>query len=120
MTIFASIGGGPAVNVAVEKFYERVLSDPELVHFFADVHVDQLKSHQRAFMAAAFGGPEVYRGRDMANAHAGLGITDQDFDKVVGHLVATLNELDVPAETIADIGSALLPLRSQIVEAGTG
>jgi hemoglobin len=51
----------------------------------------------------------------MAAAHAKLGITDPDFDAVVGHLVATLTELEVPNEIIANIGSALAPLRSDIV-----
>lgn len=115
MSIFDSIGGAPAVSVAVDKFYERVLADAQLAHYFAGVDIDKLKSHQRAFIAAAIGGPNVYRGRDMATAHAELGITDPDFDAVVGHLVSTLTELGVPNEIIADIGNALAPLRSDIV-----
>ena len=53
----------------------------------------------------------------MASAHAGLGIADADFDAVVGHLVDTLSGLGVPEETIGQIGSALAPLRSDIVTA---
>ena len=55
----------------------------------------------------------------MATAHAKLAITDPDFDAVVGHLVATLTELEVPHEIIADIGNALAPLRSDIVSVPT-
>jgi len=77
MSIFDTIGGAPTVSVAVDKFYERVLSDPQLAHYFDKVDMDKLKSHQRAFIAAAIGGPNVYRGRDMATAHAKLGITAQ-------------------------------------------
>ena len=51
----------------------------------------------------------------MAAAHADLNLTRGDFDAVVTHLAATLNELGAPAEVIADIGSALSPLRSKIV-----
>lgn len=112
MSIYDSIGGAPAVRVAVDKFYERVLSDPQLAHYFGRVDMDKLKSHQRAFIAAAIGGPDVYQGRDMARAHANLGITDSDFDAVVRHLVATLTELRVPNEIIADIGNALAPRTS--------
>jgi hemoglobin len=119
MSIFDSIGGAPAVNVAVDKFYERVLNDPQLDHYFDGVDIYRLKAHQRVFMAAAIGGPDVYQGRDMASAHAKLAITDPDFDAVVGHLVATLTELEVPHEIIADIGSALAPLRSDIVSVPT-
>lgn len=115
MTIFDSIGGAPSVNAAVDELYLRVLDDRRLEPYFAGVDMAKLKSHQRAFIAAALGGPEIYSGRDMASAHEGLGITNRDFDAVVSHLVATLNELGVPAEIIADIGGALGPLRSEIV-----
>ncbi len=115
MSIFDAIGGAPAVAAAVDDFYSRVLGDPALAPFFDTTDMTRLKAHQRAFLAAAIGGPELYSGRDMSGAHAGLGISDDDFDAVVGHLVATLTGLGVPSETIEQIGGALAPLRSYIV-----
>jgi len=115
MTIYDSIGGAPAVSAAVDDFYVRVLADPALAPFFGNVDMSKLKSHQRSFIAAAVGGSEIYAGRDMAAAHAGLDIADSDFDAVVGHLVDTLTGLGVPADTIGQIGAALAPLRGDIV-----
>jgi hemoglobin len=115
MSIYAKIGGAPSVSLAVDRFYERVTGDPSLARHFEDVDLARLKSHQRAFLGAALGGPESYSGRDMAAAHAGLGITDDDFDRVVQHLVDTLTSLGVDDDTIAAIGAALAPLQDQIV-----
>ena len=115
MSIYESIGGAPAVRAAVDDFYARVLADPQLAPFFTDVDLQHLTAHQRAFIAAAIGGSEIYRGRDMAAAHARLAITDADFDAVVAHLVDTLTALGVPEETIGQIGGALAPLRGDIV-----
>jgi hemoglobin len=117
VSIYASIGGASAVRAAVDDFYTRVLADPGLAPFFTGVDLQHLKAHQRAFIAAAIGGSEIYHGRDMAAAHAGLAITDADFDAVVAHLVDTLTGLGVPAETIGQIGGALAPLRGDIVTA---
>jgi hemoglobin len=117
MSIYDSIGGAPAVAAAVDDFYARVLADPRLAPFFTGVDLQHLKAHQRAFIAAAIGGSEIYQGRDMAAAHAGLAITDADFDAVVAHLVDTLTGLGVPGETIGQIGGALAPLRGDIVSA---
>src|SRR5437762_642099 len=117
MTIFDSIGGVSAVRAAVDDFYARVLANPSLAPVFAGVDLDRLKTHQRAFMAAALGGPQLYAGRDMAAAHAALAITDAQFDAVVGHLVAALTALGVSQDTIGAIGAALLPLRADIVTA---
>ena len=115
MSIYEEIGGPDAVAAAVEEFYRRLLADPELSEYFADTDLAKLKSHQRAFIAAALGGPEIYAGRDMAAAHAGLAISGDAFDAVVGHLVDTLASLGVPDAVIASIGSVLAPLRADIV-----
>lgn len=117
MSIYDSIGGAPAVRAAVEDFYARVLADPRLAPFFTGTDLHHLKAHQRAFIAAAIGGSQIYEGRDMAAAHAGLAITDEDFDAVVAHLVDTLTGLGVSEETIGQIGGALAPLRGDIVTA---
>jgi hemoglobin len=114
-SIFTSIGGAPAVALAVDDFYARALGDPVLAPYFDGVDLQRQKRHMRAFLAGAIGGPDVYRGRDMTAAHAHLRVTDQAFDHVVEHLVATLTALEVPAEHIAAIGAKLAPLRAQIV-----
>ncbi|NUT34588.1 MAG: hypothetical protein HOV79_16110 [Hamadaea sp.] len=44
-----------------------------------------------------------------------LSVGDAEFDAVVGHLAATLAELYVPQETIAQIAARIEPLRAQIV-----
>jgi len=115
MSIYDSIGGAPAIRAAVDDFYARVLADARLAPFFTGTDLHRLKAHQRAFIAAAVGGPEIYAGRDMASAHAGLGIGDGDFDVVVGHLAGTLTGLGVPEDMIGQIGGALAPLRDDIV-----
>jgi hemoglobin len=116
MSIYDEIGGKAAVAAAVDGFYARVLDDEVLAHWFIGTDMPRQKAHMRAFLAAAIGGPTVYAGRDMRGAHRGLGITDEAFDHVVEHLVATLTELQVPASIIASIGATLAPLRDLVVE----
>jgi hemoglobin len=114
-TIYDEIGGRDGVAAAVDTFYDRVLADDLLAPYFDTTDMRRQKQHLRAFLAAAVGGPDVYAGRDMSEAHAGLGITDEAFDRVVGHLVATLTALGVAPATIGAIGDAVAPLRAGIV-----
>ncbi len=116
-TLFERIGGKEAVEVAVDLFYHKVLGDSRLEHYFESAEISKLKSHQRAFLTSAMGGPGKYSGADMGPAHARLGVTNEHFDAVVLHLVDTLTELDVASDVIAEIGAALTPLRDQIVSA---
>lgn len=115
MTLYDAIGGEASVTAAVDDFYARVLADPELSGFFGATALPRLKAHQRAFITLALGGPPAYQGRSMTEAHSGLGIADQHFDKVVGHLGDTLAALGVPVGTIAEITTVLGPLRTEIV-----
>jgi hemoglobin len=116
-SIYDRLGGHDAVRLAVDRLYDRVTGDPVLAPYFAGVDIGRLARHMRPFIAAAVGGPDVYRGRDMGVAHAGLGITHAHFDRTVAHLVAVLDELGAGRELIDDIGARLEPLRSAIVGA---
>jgi hypothetical protein len=73
-SIFEAIGGLPALEVAVERFYERVTADPELASFFVGMDLHKLKYHQIAFLGQALGGPIRFNGRTMQRAHAHLRI----------------------------------------------
>lgn len=117
MSIYDAIGGSASVSAAVDLFYDKVLADEILAPYFTQTDMASQKTHMRAFLAVALGGPSIYAGRDMHAAHAGKGITNEAFDHVVGHLVATLTELGVPGEIIEEIGGKLSPLRGEVVEA---
>ena len=117
MTIYDQIGGKTAITAAVDLFYDKVLADPVLTRYFVHTGMVRQKTHLRAFLAAALGGPDLYVGTSMATAHAGRGITNEAFDHVVEHLVAALTELGVPDDTIRTIGATLAPMRGDIVEA---
>lgn len=116
MSVYEQIGGSAPVQAAVDLFYEKVTADGRLAPWFEGVDMRRLKAHQRAFIGAALGGPDTYRGRDMGAAHAGLGITPDAFGAVVGHLVAALEELGVDGGTVGVIVETLAPLEAQIVD----
>jgi hemoglobin len=105
--LYEKLGGAAAVDLAVEKFYEKVLADERVQHFFAHLDMEQQKSHQKDFMTYAFGGAESWQGRSMREAHqglvAGMGLTDCHFDAIAENLVETLVELEVPPSLIDEV-----------------
>ncbi len=98
-SLYQRIGGDAALNAAVEEFYRRIIADADLAPVFASTDMQRLKSHQRRFLALAFGGPNAYGGRDLRSAHAPItqrhGLGHVHFDAVIGHLVDTLDALGV-------------------------
>ncbi len=107
-TLYEQIGGEAAVNAAVDIFYRKVLTDHRINRFFDGVNMAQQAAKQKAFLTMAFGGPHNYTGEDMRKGHAHLvklGLDDSHFDAVMENLGATLAELNVPKELIAQVAA---------------
>ena len=116
-SLYDAIGGRASLVAAVDVFYRRVLADPELGPFFPGGVGDRHRAYLITFLGEALGGPSRYRGRDMATAHRGLHISDGHFDRVAGHLDATLDELGVPRHLTDRIIGIAAGLRSAVVTA---
>jgi methyl-accepting chemotaxis protein len=117
-TLFDAIGGEAAVDAACDLFYDKVLADDRLSHFFADANIERLKEMQRAFLSKALGGPDEYSGRDLTAAHAHLvkmGLDDDHFDAVAHHLAATLAELGVVDDVAMSVLSVVESTRDAIL-----
>src|SRR6188472_1643405 len=114
-SVFDQIGGMAAVGATVDELYARVLGDPKLAPFFDGLEMERQRSHMRSFIAAALGSTKAYEGRDMAEVHAGLGITARDFDGVASHLAGALRSLGVPTEQVQAVLARIAPLRDEIV-----
>ena len=115
MTLYDSLGQSAGITTAVDQFYGRVLADPSLAPYFEGTDLDKLREHQAALLIGVTGGPENYTGRSLQLAHRRLGITDEAFDKVVGHLGATLDALGVAPDVRDQVAGALGAERGNIV-----
>lgn len=118
MGLYDEIGGEAAVNAAVDIFYRKVLKDDRIKHFFDGVDMDRQAAKQKAFLTMALGGPNNYTGEDMRRGHAHLvakGLNDSHFDAVMENLGATLTELNVPANLIAQAASIAESTRNDVL-----
>src|SRR3954464_6121304 len=102
-TLYETLGAQEGISAAVDAFYERVIADPDLAGYFEGVDMPTLRRHQTDMLVTATGGPLQYTGQDMAEAHHGLAITNAAFDKVVGHLSATLEAAGAGNDAIAAV-----------------
>jgi hemoglobin len=118
MSLYDEIGGEAAVNAAVDIFYRKVLKDDRIKHFFDGVDMAKQAAKQKAFLTMAFGGPHNYTGEDMRKGHAHLvarGLNDSHFDAVMENLGATLTELKVPANLIAQAAAIAESTRNDVL-----
>ena len=117
VNVYQAIGGRAAVSAAVEGLYGRVLADPVLSRFFPGGVAAKHLAYVITILGEALGGPERYRGPDLAGAHRGLGITDADFDQTAVHLAEVLDGLGVPGHLADHIVGIVAGLRPAVVTA---
>lgn len=119
VSLYEQIGGQPAVDAAVDIFYRKMLSDDRVSHFFDDVDMDKQIVKQKGFLTFAFGGPNAYTGKSMREGHKHLikrGLNDTHVDIVIEHLGATLKELGVPDNLIAQVADIANSVRDDVLD----
>lgn len=114
-SLFERIGGMDAVNAAVDIFYKKVLADEGINHFFKHTDMPNQMAKQKAFLAFAFGAPLAYTGKNMRDAHAHMHLTEAHFNAVAGHLVSTLQELNVAQDLIDEVVAIALTTKEDVL-----
>ena len=105
-TLYEAVGGMPFFEALVDRFYDGVAADPELLVLYP--HPDDLapaRRHLTLFLAQYWGGPTTYseeRGHPRLRArHLPFTIGDAERDRWLRHMRAAVAAMDPPPE-IAD------------------
>jgi len=118
ISLCEQLGGQPAVEAAVDRFYRKVLKDDRIRGFFADVDMEKQIDNQKAFLTMVFGGPVNYSGKDMRAGHAHLvsrGLNDSHVDVVIELLGQTLAELGVAKPLIDQVAALANSVRNDVL-----
>lgn len=118
-SLYERVGGYNALAAVVDDFIGRLVADKQFEKFFAGHSIDskkRIRQHILDQFCAATGGPCVYTGRDMKTTHAGLGITEADWDAAAKHLAASLDKFKVPAKEKGEVLAFVTSLKKDIVE----
>ncbi len=118
-SLYERIGGYDALAAATDDLLDRLTGDPQIGDYWKGHSTDSMKRDRQLivdFLCEAFGGPVIYRGRDMRTSHIGLGISESDWDVFVGHAVATLDRFEVHGQEREDFLAAVASLKDDIVE----
>ena len=99
----------------VDDFVGNVAADNRINKFFAKTDIPRLKRLLVEQICAGTGGPCTYTGRDMRSAHAGMGITDAQFNALVEDLVKSLDKFKVPEKEKGELLGILGPMKPSIV-----
>jgi hemoglobin len=119
-SLYERLGAKPAITAVVDEFVARVAADAKINRYFAAAAANPqrlaaFKGKLVDQICAASGGPCTYTGKNMKDAHAGMGITGAEFDALVGDLVGALDKFKVPEREKGELLGALGPMKTDIV-----
>jgi len=115
-SLYDRLGGGDAINALTESWVARVGADDRANGKFVRTDIERLMKEVVDQLCEATGGPCTYTGRSMLETHAGMKVTAGEFDVVMQHLDAALDELNVPKAEQDELVGLLRPMRVDIVE----
>ncbi|MDO9204964.1 group 1 truncated hemoglobin [Methylotenera sp.] len=118
-TLFEQLGGQEAIDAVVDHFYNIMLKDDRVKHFFVNTDMARQRNHQKRFVAVALGGPNLYDGRAMREGHTHLvekmGLNDSHFDATVQNLGRAMRDLNVTENLIVEVAAIVETTRYDVL-----
>jgi hemoglobin len=123
ISLWARLGGEPAVRAVVHDFVALAASDPQVDftrggrYSLDATAVANLEKHLVELISAVSGGPLKYEGRPMKTVHQGMAITDAQFAALAGDLSVVLNKYNVSRKEADELLAIIAATRKDVVEA---
>jgi hemoglobin len=118
-TLYKRLGGYDAIAAVCDDLLPRLMGDTQLARFWQNRAQDSIRREKQLlvdFLCACSGGPLYYVGRDMKTSHRGMGISESDWQRFIGHLETTLDTFEVPAAERAEVLGFIDRTKADIVE----
>jgi hemoglobin len=120
VSLYERLGKEPGITKVVDDFVESVVKNakypPKLKDHFKRADVAVLKRKLVDQIGEATGGPQKYTGKNMKDAHKGLGITEADFNALVSSLTEALTKNKVGDKEQKELLGLLAPMKGDVVE----
>jgi hemoglobin len=116
--LFDLIGGPSTIEAATKLFYENILQDESLRHFFDGVDMAHIRSRQTTLISMLLGG-RVYTGKNIHDAHArsrDQGLNDGHFDLFLHHFRTALEEVGVEPQNADKVMKRLERKRGTVLD----
>ena len=115
MPLFQRLGGEQGIHAITREIVRLHLQNPPIRHHFEKLDPDAVARRVAEFMISGTGGPQVYRGPDLATSHRSMKLTNRDFVLAGGDVVQAMKNLKHGQEEIDEVVCTLVSLRAQVV-----
>ena len=123
-TLYERLGGIFNIAAVVNNFSDRLLKNPKIVDANPELHewhtvtyhtrMPGLKWGRTWWLAMKAGGPFLYTGKEMRDAHFDLKISPEVFDEVSAELANALDDFNVPEREKQEVLAAFAAEKGEV------
>lgn len=114
-SLFDRMGGASVVAQVVDKSLDLSMTDPRTKRSFQKINLKRLREKLNEQICALSNGPCRYTGDNMKDVHAGLDITDAEFNGLVEHLITALDANAVDLREKNELLKLLAPMKRDVI-----
>ena len=114
-SLYRALGGKHNIARFSAEFVDIAVKDERIKASFANASLGRIKHMLAAQICAISGGPVVYKGHSMKQAHEKLGLRNADFNAGVEDLQTAMDHAGVPFYTQNKLLALLAPMQRDIV-----
>ncbi|MEQ6885356.1 group 1 truncated hemoglobin [Salicola sp. Rm-C-2C1-2] len=114
--VYQALGERSGIETIVKDLLGRIANDERLAAQFKSIDVRRFHRNLSDQLCQLSGGPCRYGGDDMRSIHAGIGVTDTQFNALAEQLVRAMEEEGVPTWAQNRLLERLVPLHEDIVD----
>jgi hemoglobin len=118
-SLYKRIGGYDAIAAVIDDLFALMRADPRFARFGAGRGLDSRRRAQQLtvdLICSASGGPCYYTGRDMRTSHAGLQITEAEWEASLKMTRKALQNHSVGLQEQSEFLALFEQYRNDIVE----
>jgi hemoglobin len=113
--LYQAFGEQTGIRALMDDFVVRLKADPRIGDQFKDTKGDNLAKQLTDQVCQLAGGPCIYKGPDMKEAHANMDVTRSHFNALVEVLQATMNARGIPFTRQNQLLALLAPMHRDVV-----
>ena len=113
--LYDRLGGEQGISAIVRDTITNHLNNPTIKTRFQDSDTDNLHRLVVEFFSMGSGGPQKYSGKEMAKAHKGMNINEQEYLAVVDDVMNALDKNSIAADTKNEVLGVMYSLKGEVV-----
>lgn len=113
--LYQQLGAESGVSQLVDGLLSKIEQDQQIVHHFRDTDIARFRQLLIEQICELSGGPCRYTGASMQESHTGFQITAADFDQLVNHLMAVMEQQQIPIAAQNHLLALLAPMQADVI-----